>query len=72
MPLKIITINIPDQYLDCIKVLTDFGYFPSRSEAIRQAIKQFLYKETQLIKDLDPDVFGNLKDVQMKALIGGN
>lgn len=68
--LKIVTINIPEQYLDCLKTLVDLGYFPSRSEAVRQALKQFLTKEANLVKDIEHDQFKILKERQMDALIG--
>ena len=55
--LKIVTINIPEQYLDCLKTLVDLGYFPSRSEAVRQAFKQFLSKEANLVKEIEHDQF---------------
>jgi len=47
MGLKIVTINIPDQYIDYIA-----GKCPNRSEAIRQAIKDFLKNEPQLMEEL--------------------
>ncbi len=68
--MKIVTINIPEQYLDCLKTLIDLGYFPSRSEAVRQALNQFLTKEANLVKDIEHDQFKILKEQQMNALIG--
>ena len=68
--LKIVTINIPEPYLDCLKTLVDLGYFPSRSEAVRQALKQFLTREANLVKDIEHDQFKVLKERQMDALIG--
>lgn len=71
MAMKICTIHIPNQYLECIQIMQDLGYFPSRSEAIRQALKIFLSKETKLIKDMDPENFREIKEIQMNVLIGG-
>ncbi len=71
MAVKITTINIPDQYLDCVAVLVDMGYYPSRSECVREAIKQFLINEVDLIEDLDQDNFLKLKENQMKVMLGG-
>jgi Arc/MetJ-type ribon-helix-helix transcriptional regulator len=48
MPLQIITINLPEQYLDAIQYLNDRGVYPSRSEAIRTALLEFLPKEMNL------------------------
>lgn len=68
--MKIVTINIPDQYLDCLAVMVELGYFPSRSEAVRQALKQFLTKEANLVKDIDKEQFKALKTQQMNTIIG--
>jgi len=68
--MKICTINLPQQYIDAIKVLTDIGYFPNRSEAIRQALAQFLVKEVKMIEGIRVENFRELKENQMNALIG--
>lgn len=69
MPMKIITINVPDQYLDCIESMVNLGFFPSRSEACREALKQFLMNEAELNKGLDGQSFELLKRNQMESLI---
>jgi len=55
--LKIITINLPEKYLQAIQILNDMGVYPSRSEAIRIALHQFLAKELKMFKDLEDDSF---------------
>ncbi len=50
--------------------MVDLGYFPSRSEAVRQALKLFLTKEAKLVKEIEHDQFKVLKENQMNALIG--
>ncbi len=67
--MKIVTINIPDQYLDCLETMVNMGFFPSRSEAVRQALKRFLTVEQELNKDLDPERFQSLKMNQVEALM---
>ena len=67
--MKIVTINIPDQYLDCLAVLVDLGYYPSRSEAVRQALKQFLTDEADLVEGLDKERFEQLKNTQMDVML---
>lgn len=67
--MKIVTLNLPDQYLDCFDTMVNMGYFPSRSEAVRQAIKQFLVNENELNKDLNPERFRALKQCQSEALM---
>ncbi|MFW9970123.1 MAG: ribbon-helix-helix domain-containing protein [Candidatus Odinarchaeota archaeon] len=53
--MRIITINLPEKYLAAIQVLNDMGMYPSRSEAIRVALHQFLSKELKMEKDLSPE-----------------
>ena len=55
--MKIITINLPERYLQAIQVLNDLGIYPSRSEAIRIALRDFLSNELKMYQDLDEDSF---------------
>lgn len=55
--MKIITINLPEKYLHAIQILNDMGVYPSRSEAIRIALNQFLTNELKMFKDLEDDSF---------------
>lgn len=55
--MKIITINLPEKYLQAIQILNDMGVYPSRSEAIRMALHQFLTNELKMFKDLEDDSF---------------
>lgn len=55
--MKIITINLPEKYLQAIQILNDMGVYPSRSEAIRIALHDFLSKELKMFKDLDDESF---------------
>ncbi|MFX0043838.1 MAG: ribbon-helix-helix domain-containing protein [Candidatus Hodarchaeota archaeon] len=55
--MKIITINLPEKYLDAIQTLNDLGIYPSRSEAIRIALHNFLTNELKMYKDLEDDSF---------------
>ena len=55
--MKIITINLPEKYLGAIQVLVDMGILPSRSEAIRIALREFLVPELKFNADLDIDNF---------------
>ncbi|MFX1239002.1 MAG: ribbon-helix-helix domain-containing protein [Promethearchaeota archaeon] len=55
--MKIITINLPEKYLNAIQILNDLGVYPSRSEAIRIALERFLHKELTMDKDLEEDNF---------------
>lgn len=53
--MKVITINVPTKYIKVIQKLQDAGLYPSRSEAIRVAIRDFMYKEQELyVKYTEP------------------
>jgi len=55
--MKIITINLPEKYLSAIQTLNDFGIYPSRSEAIRIALRDFLSEELKMDEDLGEEKF---------------
>ena len=55
--MKIITINLPEQYLEAIQVLNDLKIYPSRSEAIREALRRFLEKELVFFNELERNFF---------------
>jgi Arc/MetJ-type ribon-helix-helix transcriptional regulator len=60
--MKIVTINLPERYLDAIQTLQNMGKFPSRSEAIRNALYDLLKDEIIFHKDLDPSNFQELAE----------
>ncbi len=62
--MKIITINLPEKYLEAIQTLNDLGLYPSRSEAIRTALSEFLNDELKM--------FNNLEDKTFKMLVRSN
>lgn len=44
--MKICTVNIPESYIEAMRKLTgENGLYPSRSELIRCAVRQFLIRE---------------------------
>ncbi len=47
--MQIVTINLPSLYVDGIQRLVETGLFPSRSEAIRTALRDFLKEELNLV-----------------------
>ena len=55
--MKIITINLPEKYLEAIQTLNDLGVYPSRSEAIRTALSQFLGDELKMFENLEEETF---------------
>ena len=69
MAMKIVTINIPDQYLDCIESMVNLGYFPSRSEAVRQIIKSFLQQESELNRKIELEYFKTIEEHHVTAIL---
>lgn len=51
-PMHNITINIPENYDNNIQKLIKIGLVPSRSEAIRTALREYLQKEYNVNLDL--------------------
>ncbi|MHA1820763.1 MAG: ribbon-helix-helix domain-containing protein [Promethearchaeota archaeon] len=43
--MKLITINLPQAYIDGIEKLVENEIYPNRSEAIRNALRDFLKRE---------------------------
>jgi len=51
--LKIVTVNIPESYIEAIeKLIGENGLYPSRSELIRCAVREFLLKELKMAKNI--------------------
>jgi len=48
---------MPQKYLDALQVLQDLGLYPSRSEAIRECLRDFLYKEKKFMNTLSKESF---------------
>ena len=54
--MKNITIALPEIFIKNLKKLQDFGMVPSRSEAIRLAIREFLKKEVHVCEIFNYDL----------------
>lgn len=67
--MRIITINLPHRYLDAIQCLIELGYYPSRSEAIRIALREFLGSEIEMFSKLEKGYFEKIKKAQLKSMI---
>ena len=51
--MKIVTINCPESYIASMKKLVgEHGLYPSRSELIRVAVREFLIKELQMADNM--------------------
>ncbi len=62
--MKNITINIPNQYDEIIQKLISLKLIPSRSEAIRLALKEFLKKEFKTLEFIDLILKENIENEQ--------
>jgi len=51
--IKIITINLGENAVKALQALQDLGLYPSRSEAIRVAIRDFLRRELGFAQKFD-------------------
>ncbi len=51
--MKMITVHIPERYLAALETLVDDRHFPSRSEAIRVAIRDLIRNEMDLQNQKD-------------------
>ena len=50
--MKIVTVNVPEPYINAIDKLTgNDGLYPSRSELIRVAVRDFIIKELKAAKN---------------------
>jgi len=51
--MKIITINLSEAHVRALQILQDLGLYPSRSEAIRVSIRDFLQRELGFAQKFD-------------------
>ncbi len=54
--MKILTVNLPIHYINRIEMLIKNGLYPSRSEAIRNAIREFLLVEFKMIERMNDTI----------------
>jgi Arc/MetJ-type ribon-helix-helix transcriptional regulator len=66
MGMRIVTINIPDSYLTAFESLIKLGLYNSRSQMVREALKDFLDKEKEFTDELIVDNFEKIKSAQVK------
>ncbi len=51
--MKIVTVNVPESYIGAInKLIGENGLYPSRSELIRCAVRDFLLKELKMANNM--------------------
>ncbi len=48
--MKIVTCNLPEPFISAMeKLISEYGLYPSRSELIRVAVREFLIKELKVL-----------------------
>lgn len=67
--MKIITVNLSEPQVKALQVLQDLGMYPSRSEAIRVAIRDFLIEELEFGKPIE-EVGKTKKNPEIKSELG--
>lgn len=61
--MKIVTVNVPESYIDAInKLIGENGLYPSRSELIRCAVRDFLLKELKAANNIVNLTDSNIED----------
>jgi len=51
--LKVVTVNVTESYLDAIsKLIGENGLYPSRSELVRCAVREFLLRELKMAEKM--------------------
>ncbi|MCP4763375.1 MAG: ribbon-helix-helix protein, CopG family [archaeon] len=66
MTMRIVTINVPNSYIGAFENLIKLGLYNSRSQIVREALKDFLDKEKAFTVDLQSENFTKIKSVQCR------
>ena len=54
---RVVTVKVPEAYVEAIDELVRRGRFTSRSEAIRAAIRELLRRELWIKEMIDEEIF---------------
>lgn len=66
--MKIITVNLPESYLKAMdRMIGEKAIYPSRSELIRVAVREFLIKELEAVKSFSKLTNQVVKKAEAKA-----
>ena len=49
--MKVVTVHLPEAYLEAIDELVKKGYYPNRAEAIRMAVRDLIRREGNWLAD---------------------
>ena len=63
--MKTIHIKVNEKILEFIDKITQLGFYPNRSEAIRAALKSFVSNESKFLSDCNQDIV-KLNDIHKR------
>lgn len=64
--MKLISVNLPETYLEILEILVADGKFPNRSEAIRVSIRD-LIKTEYLIEERIKREYGSINEPEIET-----
>lgn len=65
--IKLISVNLPESYLNVIEVMVSEGKFPNRSEAIRVAIRDLVKTEYMIEETIKNSTSSNLLEQEFDS-----
>jgi len=67
--IKLISVNLPENYLKILEVLVSEGKFPNRSEAIRVGIRDLIRTEYLIEESVKRNLSPSLIETEIKSEI---
>ena len=67
--IKLISVNLPENYLKILEVLVSEGKFPNRSEAIRVGIRDLIRTEYLIEESVKRNLNPSLLDTEIESEI---
>ena len=67
--IKLISVNLPENYLKVLEVLVSEGKFPNRSEAIRVGIRDLIKTEYLIEQSVRRSISPNLIETEIETEI---
>jgi Arc/MetJ-type ribon-helix-helix transcriptional regulator len=67
--IKLISVNLPENYLKVLEVLVSEGKFPNRSEAIRVGIRDLIRTEYLIEQSVRRSISPNLIETEIESEI---
>ena len=61
-PMQVITVHLPRSYIEALKALVEAGYYPSKAEAIRTAVRDLIMDELKRLEAESDKLWGRRFD----------